>query len=297
MNFRRFLVALVALTAIALGASHTAFAGGGNYEIDGGTPFERVQVEKALNASAFNWSMVPGQVTIHIKPGIGGAYSTHGQIWLDANVLDQGTFSWGVVQMEYAQQVQLSLVTDASLQAQLTSLLGGRQWCYDNPYLPRGANACERFAATLAWAYWPSAQNSMQPAGRDDWSAAMDAAAFRALLHTTIGAPNSISTVQPAAGPRVLAVDHRQVQTQTKRRADGSLLLTLSVPGAGVATVSGRGIVRASGRANGAGSLSVWLRPTKQLRPGVTRTVTLTVTFTAADGSSFTAQQTVTLGR
>src|SRR5258708_26811055 len=181
------------LAALAI-AGH-AWAAGGNYAFDGGTPFERLQVEKGLNASAFDWDMVRGPVTIHIKPGLASSHSTPGQIWLDANVLDQGTFSWGVVQAEYAQQVHMSLL-DATMRAQLTGLLGGQQWCYENPALPRGANACERFAATLAWAYWPSSQNSMEPAGRDDWSASMDPAAFRVPLRGMIGAANAVPATQ-----------------------------------------------------------------------------------------------------
>ena len=81
---------------------------------------------------------------------------------------------------------------DQSLRAQLTTELGARQWCYESPSLPRGANGCERFSAMLAWAYWPSAQNSMRPTGPGDWSASMSAADFRALLAQLIGAPDPI---------------------------------------------------------------------------------------------------------
>ena len=49
---------------------------------------------------------------------------------------------------------------------------------------------CERFASTLAWAYWPNAQNSMKPAGAKDESAAMAPAKFRQLMGIMIGAPN-----------------------------------------------------------------------------------------------------------
>jgi hypothetical protein len=148
-------------------------------------------VRQALNASAFDWDVVPTQVTIHIVRDIPLSYSTPGQTWLDADLLDIGQFSWGVVQMEYGQQVQYSL-QDPAVRAELTTRLGARQWCYDDPTLPRGANACERFAATLAWAYWPSDANSMKPAGAGDWSASMDPKAFRTLLAQTIGAPDTI---------------------------------------------------------------------------------------------------------
>jgi hypothetical protein len=186
---RRWLAAGLSILAglVLAGAAH---AGGGRYSISGGTQAERRQVTHALEASAFDWGLVPGRVTIHIVGPLAVSHSTRGEIWLDARLLDAGTFSWGVVQMEYAQQVQLSLL-DAPLQARLTTELGGRQWCYENPSLPVAANACERFAAMLAWAYWPSPENCMQPAGHDTWTGSIDARAFRQLLTQTIGAPAS----------------------------------------------------------------------------------------------------------
>ena len=173
---------------VALVLAGSCRAGGGDYVFAGGTAAEQAQVREALGASSFDWDLVPTQVRIHIERGISESYSTPGQIWLDANLLDTGTFSWGVVQMEYGQQVQFALFDDAT-KAELTTLLGGRQWCYEVASLPRGDNGCERFAATLAWAYWPSAANSMEPTGPGDWSASMDAAGFRALLAQLIGAP------------------------------------------------------------------------------------------------------------
>src|SRR5207245_4552402 len=89
----------------ALVFSGNALAGGGNYVFDGGTPAEQQQVRQALAASTFNWSLVSAQVTVHVVRGIPTSYSTRGQIWLDADLLDSGKFSWGAVQMEYAQQV------------------------------------------------------------------------------------------------------------------------------------------------------------------------------------------------
>ena len=78
------------------------------------------------------------------------------------------------------------------MQAQLTAQLGATQWCYENRLLPPGANACERFAATLAWAYWPTPENSLKPVGPRDWSASMNARTFRILLARLIGARNLI---------------------------------------------------------------------------------------------------------
>lgn len=238
-----------------------AVSSGGNYSIVGGSQFERSQVVQALDASKFDWNHVPGPVTIHIAKGVGDSHSTPGDIWLDADLLDTGTFSWGVVQMEYGQQVQFSRLSDQQ-RTQFIPLLGARQWCYEDPSLPPGANACERFAATLAWAYWPSPQNCMQPSGRDDWSASMEPGAFRTLLGQMLGDIG--------------------VRTLQKTHADGSLLLTISVPAAGVATVTGRGIVRTSASATAPGALTVWLRPMVPLRKP--RYVVVSVTFSPTAG-------------
>jgi len=186
---RRSAAGLGCSIAVALVLAGSCRAGGGNYVFVGGTPAEQAQVRAALEASSFDWGLVPLQVTIHIGRGIPQSYSTPGQIWLDADLLDAGTFSWGVVQMEYGQQVQFALL-DQAMKARLTTLLGARQWCYESTSLPRGDNGCERFSATLAWAYWPSAANSMKPSGAGDWSASMNAADFRALLAQLIGAPD-----------------------------------------------------------------------------------------------------------
>lgn len=185
------IAALFALIVLVCITANPAAAAGGNYVIAGGTAYEQAQVRQALNASSFDWNVVPIQVTIHIARGIPVSYSIPGQTWLDANLLDSGTFSWGVVQMEYAQQVQLTVI-DAPMRAELTGLLGAQQWCYDNPALPSGANACERFAATLAWAYWPSSDNSMEPVTSSDWSASMNPKAFRTLLSQLLGTPEAI---------------------------------------------------------------------------------------------------------
>ena len=94
-------------------------------------------------------------------------------------------------------------------------MLGAKQWCYDDPSLPRGANACERFAATLAWSYWPSADNSMRPAGPSDWSASMSPKSFRTTLSQMIGAPDRLdgpasqATVRPRRRPRL---DHESAE-------------------------------------------------------------------------------------
>ena len=47
----------------------TALAKGGRYVFDGGTQVERTQVRAALEASTFDWNIVPGQITIHLQQG------------------------------------------------------------------------------------------------------------------------------------------------------------------------------------------------------------------------------------
>jgi hypothetical protein len=67
------------------------------------------------------------------------------------------------------------------------------------PGLEHAQYGCERFASTLAWAYWPTAQNSMKPASAKDESAAMEPTRFRQLLGIMIGAPTAVPTVKVTA--------------------------------------------------------------------------------------------------
>jgi hypothetical protein len=148
---------------------------------DGGTANERTQVTRALAASSFDWSILP-QVTVHIGSYLGSA-STRGNVWLEASLLDSGRFAWGVIQHEYAHQVDFFLLDDAA-RAQLLQLLGGTAWCVDDmPGLAHADYACERFASTLAWAYWQSPDNCMKPNGRGDVeSGSVAPAVFRVAL-------------------------------------------------------------------------------------------------------------------
>jgi hypothetical protein len=167
-----------ALLALGLGAVE-ARAAGGNYVCDGGTVAQRAQVRKALNASAFPRGVVTKQVTIHIGPAH-VSEATPGEIWLDAVLLDSGKFAWGVVQHEYAHQVDFTLFDDA-LRGRLLPRLGGSSW-WSLPGLSHSNLGSERFASTLAWTYWPSSSNSMKPQSKLDESAAMAPAAFRQLI-------------------------------------------------------------------------------------------------------------------
>ena len=169
------------LTAVACLAFPAATAGaGGSYTFDGGTRKDRETVAAALRASSFDWSVIPGPIAIHIVRGEPSRSIPH-EIWLDADLLDSGEFAWGVVQHEFAHQVDYLLLNPAQ-RALLLKRLGGRDWCYGTPGLAHDQYGCERFASTLAWSFWPSPENSMRPAGRWDESAAMAPAKFRALI-------------------------------------------------------------------------------------------------------------------
>lgn len=189
----RRLAVSFAFVLAALAYAGLASASGGNYVFDRGTPAEQGQVRAALNVSSFNWSLVPAQITIHIVRGIPVSQSSPGQIWLDADLLDSGVFSWGVVQHEYAHQVDFFLLDDAK-RATLEQALGGSDWCYGVANLAHAAYGCERFASTLAWSYWPSPDNSMKPQSPHDESAAMAPAQFRALVAQLLAAPSANTT-------------------------------------------------------------------------------------------------------
>ena len=150
---RRLLLPFVCALALA----PSALAQGGNYVVDGGTRAEQLQVKAALDASSFDFSVVPGTVAIQIERGV-APYSTPGRIVLDAGLLDTGRLSWGVVQHEYAHQVDFALLTDP-LRARLETLVGGSSWWSGS----HDSLACERFADALAWAYWPSPDNVLRP--------------------------------------------------------------------------------------------------------------------------------------
>jgi hypothetical protein len=177
---RRRSAALLAAAAAALAFAGQARATGGNYVFDGGTNSERAQVVAALNASSFDWSLVPHQITIHIAPGH-PSEATPGDIWLDEQLLTAKKWAWGTILHEYGHQVDYFLLTPADRVA-LGTLFGTSDWCYGIPDLPHGAYGCERFASEIAWAYWPSPQNSMRPLSPNDEAGAVPPARFRSLL-------------------------------------------------------------------------------------------------------------------
>ena len=183
---RRLLVLAVLLVSSAFPAS--ALAGGGNYGFDGGTPAHHAQVRAALEASAFDWNVVPERVTIHLRRGV-FSHATRGHIWLDTRLLASGRFAWATVQDEYAHQVDFFRF-DPALRLELTDRLGARHWCYEVEGLAHHEYGCERFASTLVWAFWPSKDNAYRPTSAGDEAAAMGPRPFRALVSGLLGMRN-----------------------------------------------------------------------------------------------------------
>jgi hypothetical protein len=188
MALRRRIVALLLTLAALASVTGEAAAAGGRYAFVGGTPAQRAEVRAALEASSFDWSRVPARVTIHVASGV-HPHAVPGHIWLDANLLSAGRFSWAIVQHEYAHQVDFFLL-DPARRALLNAALGGLDWCHAVTGLHHSAYGCERFASTLAWAYWPSPHNALRPEAGVDEAAAMPAAPFRALLSGLLPPPS-----------------------------------------------------------------------------------------------------------
>ena len=184
---------LAAVLALAIVLPASAEAAGGNYVFDGAGRSERSTVRAALNASSFDWGVVPKQVTVHVGR-YGASHSTPGHVYLDRGLLASGRFAWATVMDEYAHQVDF-FVLDPARRALLQERLGGSAWCYEGSGLAHGAQGCERFASMIAWAYWPSKDNSYRPASRTDESAAMAPAEFRALIATVVGMPTPVSAL------------------------------------------------------------------------------------------------------
>jgi hypothetical protein len=171
-------------TIVALALPTWAHAGGGNYLLVGGTKAERHVVVSALEASSFPWDLVPRRITINIVSGE-GSHAIPGELWLDADLLDAGAFAWGVVQHEYAHQVDFLMLNNEQ-RGVLLRALGGAAWCSELAGLAHADYGCERFASTLAWSYWPSPNNCMRPETSRDESAALPPGQFRALIESML---------------------------------------------------------------------------------------------------------------
>jgi hypothetical protein len=188
MLLRPRILVLLVLALAVLASAPSAFARGGNYSFEGGTGAQRAQVEKALSASSFDWSLIRSRVTIHIGRSM-DSHASAGDVWLDARLLDSGRFSWGVVQHEFAHQVDFFLLTQEN-RAELLRLLGAKAWWGDTSGYEHADYGCERFASTLAWAYWQSGDNCMKPASKNDESGGMTPTAFRSTLTRMLNVPS-----------------------------------------------------------------------------------------------------------
>ncbi len=189
--FKRLLLHVL-LAVAALGVAPAALASGGRYVFDGGSRAERAQVTAALGASAFPWDVVPGLVVVHIAAGV-PSRALPNEIWLDANLLDAGRFSWGVVQHEYGHEVDFALLTDAT-RAKLHELLHGSAW-----WGPEGHSVldCERFADLVSWAYWTSSDNVMRPQSAQDEGGQVSPAAFRVALAALVPGLPAVAVHRP----------------------------------------------------------------------------------------------------
>lgn len=179
---------LLATVAVAGAIASPAEARGGNYVFEGGTASDRAEVKKALDASSFDWGIVPQVVVIHLVRGM-DSHALPGHIWLDTDLLRSGVFSWAVVQDEYAHQIDF-LLFDDGIRASMNSALRGKAWCHaDAKDLRHADYGCERFASTLVWSYWQSKDNAYRPTSPGDESAAMGATQFRTLMSGLLSGP------------------------------------------------------------------------------------------------------------
>jgi hypothetical protein len=179
---RRLLLQL-SLAAAALALAPAALCSGGRYTFAGGTAAQQSQVVSALEASSFPWSVVPGPIVVHIGRGV-DSRALPGHIWLDADLLDAGRFSWAVVQHEYAHQVDFFVLTDR-MREELHVSLAGSSWCGSGDHATLD---CERFADLVAWSYWQSHDNALKPMSAQDEGGQMTPEAFRALLASLVPA-------------------------------------------------------------------------------------------------------------
>jgi hypothetical protein len=193
VSFR--LPAILLAATLALLLTQGASAGGGNYAISGGTPAEQATVRDALNASSFTWSVLPQTIQVTIQPSPDD-HATPGNVYFDPQLLDMGTFSWAIVQHEFAHQIDFLLLDDSE-RARLALAIGGAQWFPSGAPLTHASYSCERFASLVAWAYWPSAENSLRPRSTADEAGGMPAPDFRALLSQML----NVSASAPASPP------------------------------------------------------------------------------------------------
>lgn len=190
MKTKACYLAVASLAALALVPQASAY--GGRYRIEGGTTYERQQVVQALDISGFNWSVVPWTVRITITTGTltlggfdAGGVSPPRHITLRADALDQGVRSWGLVQHEYAHQVDEARFND-SIRKRLTYTFLAKTWWW-RPGMSHSKAGAERFASTLAWTYWPSPDNILGARDEYEEARAMAPGPFKRLMRILVG--------------------------------------------------------------------------------------------------------------
>ncbi|MGH2994877.1 MAG: hypothetical protein ACRDON_06665 [Gaiellaceae bacterium] len=186
----RRLLLVLAMVVAALALPSTASATGGNYAFVGGSQEARTQVRAALEASSFDWDRVPVEVTIRIT-NCGCAGAKPGEIVLDEDMIVRSPFgpkyAWGIVQHEYAHQLDFFRFGPRE-HATLLRKLGGEAWCYEVKGLAHDDYGCERFATMIAWAYWPARANVQRP----HWSTSLTRADLRAFVDGLLSRPRSV---------------------------------------------------------------------------------------------------------
>src|SRR5205809_3896896 len=180
---RRAIPAGVAAAVLAGAWSH-AQAGHlrAGYALAGGTKRGRATVRAALAASAFDWALLRGRVTIHSGCGT-GCHAAPGLVWLDSAMLAHGREAWGVVLHELGHEVDY-LRFDGATRARLNRVLGGKTW-WPNGRFRHDQYGAERFASTFSYAYWPSPHNMLNQKARRE-ATAMPPKRFRRLLQAVL---------------------------------------------------------------------------------------------------------------
>jgi hypothetical protein len=202
---------LILLLATCFGVfSPSALAAGVTFNLIGGTQGQQATVKSALGASSFDWGVIPRTINIHVG-AYGDSYSTYGDVYLDASLLNSGRWAWGVVQHELGHQVDFFLFDDAK-RATMLNLLGGKDWCYSVQGLKHSDYGCERFASELAWAYWQSPDNSMRPTAPGDEAGFVPVAQFRAALALILGRPSLADAPSSATAFAPPAKTHKKTK-------------------------------------------------------------------------------------
>lgn len=206
----RMTIKILAVMVAALIFAGTAAAKGGSFAFDGGTPFEQQQVTQALAVSSFDFSQVTQAITVHIVPstdphlagGTEAGYSTPGDVWLSTYWLEFGQLGWGIVQHEFAHEIDYYVLTDAQradLLKHLDPSGSTTSWC-DHAALYE-ARPCEWFASELAYAFWPSDANIQAPNYTGNLSGHMTPTAFRAELDSLgLAQPQRVCTTRTIPG-------------------------------------------------------------------------------------------------